>query len=212
MEVQVKHITYCILQIWTCNRFFGYSMHANGKSSMVVWHTNASVTYYIVQIACRFEWVSHAVVENAAGRGPLGLMEGRGGMTETIGLEWVFPSTGDPGMAGTFFSELSENQSQRQWAGDWHITYFLCNHESSCLFMSRFPLKSNKNISDLIRSDVKERTRSSHFLTVSILRRHQKFIVSTIINRSTNANDWIWIFQCVSCIDMQLMHWYAIHV
>lgn len=44
--------------------------------------------------------------------------------------------------------------------GDWHITYFLCNHEGSRLLMSRFPLKSNKNISDLIWSDLKERTQS----------------------------------------------------
>lgn len=59
--------------------------------------------------------VSHAVVENAAGRGPLGLTEGRGGMMETVGLEWVFPSTGEPGMAGTFFSALSEKPERLSW-------------------------------------------------------------------------------------------------
>lgn len=54
----------------------------------------------------------HAVVENEAGRGPLGLTEGRGGMVELArllgaDLEWVLASTGEPGMAGLFFSLLS---------------------------------------------------------------------------------------------------------
>lgn len=54
----------------------------------------------------------HAVVEKEAGRGPLGLTEGRGGMVELAlllgaDLEWVLASTGEPGMAGLFFSLLS---------------------------------------------------------------------------------------------------------
>lgn len=54
----------------------------------------------------------HAVEEKAAGRGPLGLTEGRGGMADTAGLEWVFTSTGEPGMARTFFSPLSDKEKQ----------------------------------------------------------------------------------------------------
>lgn len=64
------------------------------------------------------ELVLHAVVENEAGRGPLGLTEGRGGIVELAlllgaDLEWVLASTGEPGMAGLFFSLLSAKKSKR---------------------------------------------------------------------------------------------------
>lgn len=59
----------------------------------------------------------HAVVEKEAGRGPLGLTEGRGGMVELAlllgaDLEWVLASTGEPGMAGVFFSLLSTERER----------------------------------------------------------------------------------------------------
>ncbi len=154
--------------------------------------------------------VSHAVVEKAAGRGPLGLTEGRGGMMETVGLEWVFPSTGEPGMAGTFFSVLSENQ--RDWAGDWQITYYLLNHERFCLVMERFLLKPNKarrirgSRTSLI-SFVLIKSPCNHFLTRFILHLHPK-------HSQKHQGKWCkhkWSY-CVSCIDMQSLHWYAIHV
>lgn len=45
--------------------------------------------------------------EKDAGLGPLGLMGGRGGIAEGMDLEWTLTSTGEPGIAGFFFSPLS---------------------------------------------------------------------------------------------------------
>lgn len=64
-------------------------------------------------------WPLHVVVEKEAGRGPLGLTEGRGGMVELAlllgaDLEWVLASTGEPGMAGLFFSLLSAERDERE--------------------------------------------------------------------------------------------------
>lgn len=69
----------------------------------------------------------HAVDEKAAGRGPLGLTEGRGGMADTAGLEWVFTSTGEPGMARTFFSPLSEEKKKKKKTTDKY--FFLCKSQ-----------------------------------------------------------------------------------
>lgn len=60
------------------------------------------------------------MVEKEAGRGPLGLTEGRGGIVELAlllgaDLEWVLASTGEPGMAGLFFSLLSAKRKEGRW-------------------------------------------------------------------------------------------------
>lgn len=59
------------------------------------------------------EWLiplDNAVGVKELGRGPPGLMGGRGGMVGGEDLDCIFTSTGDPGIAGTLFSLATRDE------------------------------------------------------------------------------------------------------
>lgn len=95
------------------------------------------------------------MVEKEAGRGPLGLTEGRGGIVELAlllgaDLEWVLASTGEPGMAGLFFSLLSAKRKEGRWGEG------IRNHQ---VYMSE-PKLNNCNLH--IHKNLKKKKKKKH--------------------------------------------------
>lgn len=194
-------------------------VHSMHTAEMVVCHPmghiSANATYCIVQIACVFECSvvcgSHMLWWR---RQPV---EVRWGWRRVEGAWWrrlVWNESFHPlgNRAWQERSSLYCLKNQRDWAGDWQITYYLLNHERFCLVMERFPLKPNKarqirgRRTSLI-SFVLIKSPCNHFLTRFILHLHPK-------HSQKHQGKWCkhkWSY-CVSCIDMQSMHWYAIHV